>query len=415
MRESTETNHGYQKEPPLRLAETEERWADIAAASEFVHHVLVKGIKGMQPDLEQTVLPTVPSEWDLVTEIATSYRVAPLLYQELKDQSIVPTTVRMALQREYLGVARRNLFLFHELNKVLEHLNEAGIQTLVLKGAALAETIYGNIALRPMGDIDLLVSPEDAARALDSLADAGYVPGTEPQHGMALVYENEVALHKPGMESYLLEIHWALFDSPFYQQMPLDWFWQTRQVVETPTGSFYKLSPSAEVLYLCGHLALHHAHEPVMLWLNDLAMILEHQQEKIDWSVFLEQTEAYHLVLAVRKTLETLLVDWEAAVPLNVVQALQELEVSTEEQKAFAAQTAVNRPVAQRFWSDLSQMPTWRERLNYAGISLFPSPAYMRERYQAELTDFLPYLYLHRFWRGLRSGATAVRERLRTP
>jgi len=49
----------------------------------------------------------------------------------------------------------RNLLLYHELPRILKVLSP--LPVIVLKGAALAATIYHRIGLRTMGDLDLLV------------------------------------------------------------------------------------------------------------------------------------------------------------------------------------------------------------------------------------------------------------------
>jgi hypothetical protein len=326
----------------------------------------------------------------------------------MKGRQVVPVPFRQSLENTYLATARRNLFLYHELQNVLHRLNAAEIPVIVLKGAALAETLYQNIALRPMRDLDLLVLPTDAARTVALLESAGYLRETEPQPGATLAYENEVALYKPGLEPYLLEIHWSLFDSLHYQQIPMDWFWESAQEVDTPSGQLLILGPEAQVLHLCGHMVLHHAQEPNLLWMHDLALFIYTHMADLDWALLLEQTQKAQLVLSVGSMLGRLHTEWRVPIPAPVLESVKAMDVSPGELQAFKAQTAVSRPVAQRFWSDLSQMPTWRERLHYAWISLFPSPVYMRERYHTERLTFLPVLYVYRLWLGLRSSATAV-------
>ena len=54
-------------------------------------------------------------------------------------------------------------------------LRAAGVEVVALKGAALAFFHYPDPALRPMGDLDLLLSdPRDIARATEALASAGW-------------------------------------------------------------------------------------------------------------------------------------------------------------------------------------------------------------------------------------------------
>jgi hypothetical protein len=360
------------------------------------------------PETPRLEAPDDQLDWEPLIQIAVLQRVAPLLYRSVKGRQVVPEALERSLENTYLATAKRNLFLYHELQNVLRRLNEAGVPVIMLKGAALTETLYQNIALRPMRDLDLLVLPTDAARTVALLEAAGYRRETEPHPGVSLAYENEVALYKPSLESYLLEVHWSLFDSPYYQQMAMDWFWESTQIVDTPSGQLRILGPEAQVVHLCGHMVLHHAQESNLLWMHDLALFIHAHEGDIDWALLLEKTQEFQLVLSVGLTLERLSLQWQVPIPAPVLETLQAMDISPEELQAFAAQTAVFRPVAQRFWSDLSQMPTWCKRLRYAWISLFPSPAYMRERYDQEHATFLPLLYVYRLWLGLRGGVTAV-------
>ncbi|MEA3292700.1 MAG: nucleotidyltransferase family protein, partial [Pseudomonadota bacterium] len=60
------------------------------------------------------------------------------------------------------------------LKEILDALDSRSIRPLLLKGAALAWTIYPAPALRPMGDIDLLTRLEQAEEAQETLRGLGY-------------------------------------------------------------------------------------------------------------------------------------------------------------------------------------------------------------------------------------------------
>jgi len=71
-------------------------------------------------------------------------------------------------------IAARNIRLYADLARALRALNQADVPVMVLKGAALAQTVYPRLSQRPMGDADLLVRPEDRDRARGALEAAGY-------------------------------------------------------------------------------------------------------------------------------------------------------------------------------------------------------------------------------------------------
>ena len=60
------------------------------------------------------------------------------------------------------------------LAEILDAFQDAGIQTLVLKGAALAHLVYPHPGLRVMRDVDILVSKSEARRAQARLAEMGF-------------------------------------------------------------------------------------------------------------------------------------------------------------------------------------------------------------------------------------------------
>ena len=129
-------------------------------------------------------------EWRAVADLddldAASDRLLPLLYRNL---------VRFGVDDPWLG-RLRGIYRFHWVrNQVLKQsgasalvtLAEAGIDTVVLKGAALGELHYRGVGLRPMNDVDILVPRARALDAMNALQEAGYTPDMpKPQARLAV-------------------------------------------------------------------------------------------------------------------------------------------------------------------------------------------------------------------------------------
>lgn len=64
--------------------------------------------------------------------------------------------------------------LFFALTPALERLAAAGVDLLLLKGAPLVLSYYGNHALRPMADLDIAVPHDRLAQAIDLLKEDGW-------------------------------------------------------------------------------------------------------------------------------------------------------------------------------------------------------------------------------------------------
>lgn len=344
-------------------------------------------------------------DWDAVRDSAQREGIAPLLYAIARGRGLLSPALEDEWRLAYFTNARRNLLHFHELARVLRELDACGIPAIVLKGAALAEAVYGNPAVRPMCDADVLVRREDVPLALRLLAERGYdAPHGEARAGDTLAYENEVLLRKPGTEDIVLEIHWSLFDSPYYQRnLALGWFWETAAPLRIADVTTRMLGPEAQVLHLCGHLLLHHGSAaPRLLWLHDIAEVLVAHRDTLDWESLLRQAQAYDLTLPVRQLLLRVMGEWHIPIPETTLARLRALEPSPQEARVFADLTAPHRPVIRRFWADLASMPDWKTRLAYAWHSMFPATAYMQQRYAIPHPWLTPLYYPYRWWVGIK-------------
>jgi hypothetical protein len=93
--------------------------------------------------------------------------MTPLLYWSLHTTSpeALPETILDQLRDHFYTNAGCNLFLTHELLKLLHLFEAAGIPTIPFKGPVLAASAYGNLVLRQFSDLDLLVPKHDGLRA----------------------------------------------------------------------------------------------------------------------------------------------------------------------------------------------------------------------------------------------------------
>jgi hypothetical protein len=87
-----------------------------------------------------------------------------------RDSQAVPGDILAAFRREYHATALANAVASDDLNHVLAEFEAHGVPVLVLKGAFLSHAVYRNLALRPMGDIDLLVKPQHVQAAHNILS-----------------------------------------------------------------------------------------------------------------------------------------------------------------------------------------------------------------------------------------------------
>jgi hypothetical protein len=115
--------------------------------------------------------------WERIVGESASLGLAPLIYRNLSREMFknsVPSRVLSALARSAHAAACRAAIQLSSLDGILASMRNRGIRPVLLKGAALALTLYDQPALRPMQDIDLLVETGKVTSAVQVLEDLGF-------------------------------------------------------------------------------------------------------------------------------------------------------------------------------------------------------------------------------------------------
>ena len=199
-----------------------------------------------------------PLQWPLILEHAYSHQVYPLLYRSLRDLGFpgVPETVQAELKGLYLVNAFRNQLMAEELARLLRLLGEAGIRVVPLKGVALAQSLYGDVAARVCGDIDILVPPANAAQAINLLLASGYrTEVSDPYFSkLALRHGRHFNVVREGRGvSFLLEVHWILVQHSSKDNDAVRDLWAEARPQTCFGAPAFTLTPEWKVLYLCRH------------------------------------------------------------------------------------------------------------------------------------------------------------------
>jgi hypothetical protein len=214
-----------------------------------------------------------------------------------------------------------------------------------------------------------------------------------------------------------IEVHWGLFDSPHHQHhVRMEWFWETAVPILWARDRSGKgphiFGPEAQILHLCAHLTLHHGglETPRLLWLHDIAEVLVHYRDELDWPTMLAQARVNDLLMPLQQVLPRIAVDWQAPLPAAVLDELAQLAPSPAEERIVGRLAEEYRPAGRRLWDDLVDTPSWGQRLRMAWVNVFPTPAYMRQRYGIRHPLLVPFYYPYRWFLGLK-GLFAPRDR----
>ena len=194
-----------------------------------------------------------PDDWDGVVDVAARHDLAPLLFKRLKEsaaQAQVPSDAWKRLRLAYFTSASKNMYLYRELPAVLRCLLSSRIPVIVLKGAYLAGTVYGDIALRPMSDVDLMVPRAELPRAQAALLDIG-----GHQHSEDIETSCRTSKHLPPVVvcGLGIEIHWSIASPTGPVRVDVSSLWDRSRPVTIADVQVLALSPEDLLLHLCLH------------------------------------------------------------------------------------------------------------------------------------------------------------------
>ena len=233
-------------------------------------------------------------DWEYLTMNALYHGVAPLLYRSLEridDSSLIPKRNIAVLRKRYYITLARNMIHYGELKTALCMFADAKIDVIILKGGALAETIYQDIGLRPFSDVDILVREEDLKRAKDVMAEIGYVLD---EHISPEEHNEEFGcdLHYVINKGHVLEIHWhiaRMTGNDRYTRILIDELWKRALPARIADVDALVLSPEDLLLHLCIHLPRHRYNR--LIWFCDISEVV--RQEGIDWDRLVETSGRY--------------------------------------------------------------------------------------------------------------------------
>jgi len=221
-----------------------------------------------------------------LVEHALQQGVGPVLHSRLKARgAALPPGAAERLREAYLVSAALNMRLFHERDGILAALKTARVSVVPIKGASISTTLYDDVALRPMADIDLWVRRPQAGAARSVMESLGYAAHAKTDRPPALQAEllGETQMVKAGAP--LVELHWNVFSGEWLRhtaRVDEEAIWERATAMDGE--GVRRLSPEDTVVHLCVHLAVNHQMSGIGL---RTLVDLDHARRKwtIDWAL----------------------------------------------------------------------------------------------------------------------------------
>src|SRR3954454_10195402 len=185
-------------------------------------------------------------DWDWITDTAERHGTANLLHRVLASgyADRVSARVLAELGRTAHLQALRNELLAQSLADLVPAFAADGVRVLAFKGPVLAVGVYGDLALRSFGDLDLLVHRRDYRRAGRLLVRLGY-PRVRSLRWEAAFQRDLTAI----------DLHRALTSPRFPVRLPFGQLWERRQAVTIAGVAVPALSSEHLLIALCVQVA----------------------------------------------------------------------------------------------------------------------------------------------------------------
>jgi hypothetical protein len=313
-------------------------------------------------------------EWTSIVAINEidddSRSLLPLLYKNLRNQKINDPSINI-YKREYRATWFRTQSLYRNAALPLQSFNNAGIRTMIIKGAALTTLYYKDLGLRPMNDVDVLVHQDDALASFNLLEKLGWRPSLKELKSFDKKYLS--FFHSLGFEDdtgFSLDINWHLIKLCCGVDAD-DSFWKSALPIKFQDMPVFVLNPTDQLLHVCFHGM---THIPMSLkWIADAIMIINHSGSEIDWDHLLAQAQERYIVLPLKDTLAYLHNLLNASIPERVLRKLSNIPISGYEQMEYHAITGLSKQMGSlpRFWFQYRRHSSHKNNTNSDSISFF--------------------------------------------
>lgn len=305
------------------------------------------------------------------------YLLLPLLYRNLEDHG-----QGEKLPAKYAGVYRytwtRNQNLIRNAAQTIELFLKAGIETMILKGAALSVTHYQDFGVRRLQDVDVSVKPEKLESAIHVLEKNGWTLRTSSH--LNREFENSAGNR--------LDLHWFVGADDWKRAMPVT-------IQDVPA---WTLNPTDHLNFICGIYKWH------ALLVADAFMLINHSSYSIDWDRLIKNRKGSAHLFALRALLHYLSIVLEANIPANILTHLENQKIDRRGLLYFAAVACPAKANSEGPFARLKEL--W----------VYYCESFPRKNFFSRIIEFPLYLryrwHLNRWWKFPFSAASKLMARL---
>jgi len=194
-------------------------------------------------------------ELDIVTPMLLESGAGALGWKRVSNSELRTRPAALELEQAYRLHALQSAIHERAIEQALNLFRSAGVEPILVKGWAIAR-LYPEVGLRPYGDFDLCVAPEEYPAA-------------------------RLALEKVLNKTYTVDLHrgFKTLDDRSWEEL-----FEHSRLLKLENIEVRVLSSEDHLRVLCFHFLREGAWRP--LWLCDIAVGLETRPADFDWGLF---------------------------------------------------------------------------------------------------------------------------------
>ena len=367
---------------------------------------LLTYVKSVLKD-ESPLAPAVSvDEWSGLLNFLRANWIIPFVYRKigsLPQECVPPGTITDEMRQDFLVSCVRSVHMERQLREIITAFKEQGVRVLVLRGPALAFSLYSDPAMRPSCDLDLLVIPGQVVQARGILESLGYRCLAKRFEIARDFFREECFIHQenPG-NTFPVDLHWVHWElHPFFkgsEEVGIEDLFQRAWKVKTPTLTFQTLHPVDYLIHSAIHLIMIHRNEMRLSWIYDTVLLAQHLQVPDDWETLQERSVAW----SARIPLENCLRMAHVWAGLELPRGFDDFSTwpqPTEDEASVWADTMRHHWVTILLKRSVSNPSLLLKRIPSLLRLLFPHPDIVRFCYPTSSNWLLPISYVRRWFR----------------
>ena len=336
-------------------------------------------------------------------DVCATEGLTGLVHAVLRDRSPAigwPEEVRRDVASSAWRGAVEERLRQQETVVTLDALAAAGVTPILIKGTALAYSVYRCPSFRPRTDTDLLIHRDQVDETRRVMIRLGFAEATN-SGGEQLFAQFQFWKEDRHGVAHVFDFHWKISTQPTFAAV------LSHDELADEAVPIAALGPSARgaglvhaLLLACIHPAMHHRNAEHLIWMYDIHLVASSLSD-----------EDFHRVvqLAVTRRVGAICAHEIARARARFTFRIPPGAMATLaacEDEPSAAYLRPRRRWADELISSLRGLPRWSERMGLLREVAFPDARYMLTTYRITASAprarlLLPALYAHRIVRGV--------------